>query len=333
MKKLYLLMLAVALLATPLVQAQSQSAKQKVTNRYSMSLKLQEDGTYRLAASEDRYKFLDLDTIPDLLTVYEPRPIAAGKHYKHCVTEEFVYKSYPTYDLKLEVDRAVTTEPAPFVVYIHGGGWSSGDKIAFRVNSQYIAMQKGITGIRISYTLAGQPNASIEVTLEDIRDAVKWVQEHAEELNIDPTRFGFCGASAGGHLSAVSALTIKGAKAMVGHAGVYDFETANDEVLRKSPSQRRAYFHKLDPKVLKRNSPVNMIPEKNIPASLLICGTGDALVDYTQSVSYAEALKAKGAEVELKVYPGYDHGVAGKRSDKGQEILRLTADFFAKHLK
>lgn len=324
--------LAFVMLVPMSVQAQKKPAKQKITNRYSMVLHQQEDGTYRLA-SPHKFKFINLDSVPDLLTVYQPRPIASSKHYKLCVTEEYVYKSYPDYELKLSVDRAVSDTPAPFVVYIHGGGWMAGNKEAFRVTSQFLAVQKGIAGIRINYSLAGQPNATIELSMEDIRDAVKWVQQHAEELNIDPSRFGFCGASAGGHLSAAAAMSIKGATAMVGYAGVYNFLSFEPFVTRNINRKRQSYFFDSDQAVLKRYSPVYMIPKKHIPATMLFCGTGDVQVDYTQSVEYANALQQKGGEVDLRIYPYYDHGLSGKRSDKGREILMLTADFFVKQLK
>ena len=331
MKKLILSIVALVVLAAMPVGAQNKKAK-KISNRYSMELVPNEDGTYRLK-NHDRYKFINLDEVPDLLTVYEHKPIASGKHYKQCVSEEYVYKTYPDYELKLIVDRAVSDTPAPFVVWIHGGGWTKGNNNAFRISSQFLAVQKGIAGVRIAYTLSHQPGAKIEVSMEDIADAVKWVQEHAEELNINPKSFGFCGQSAGAHLSAASAMTIKGAKAMVGYAGPYNFLTCNDGVVNTNDKKRTRYFHNLDKDVLEAYSPVYMIPKKNIPATLLFHGTGDCLVDYTQSEEYAEALRQKGGEVDLRIYPFYDHNLHGQRSDIGHELLMITADFFDKHLK
>ncbi|MBP3382512.1 MAG: alpha/beta hydrolase [Tidjanibacter sp.] len=327
MKKVALL---IALAMVMVLPAGAQN--KKISNRYSMELLPNEDGTYRLR-NHDRYKFINLDEVPDLLTVYEHRPIASSKHYKSCVSEEYVYKTYPEYELKLIVDRAVSDTPAPFVVWIHGGGWTKGNNNAFRVSSQFMAVQKGIAGVRIAYTLSHQPGAKIELSMEDIADAVKWVQKHAKELNIDPKSFGFCGQSAGAHLSAASAMTIKGTKAMVGYAGPYNFLTSNDGVVNTNDRKRTRYFHNLDKDVLEAYSPVYMIPKKKIPAVMLFHGTGDCLVDYTQSVEFAEALRAKGGEVDLRIYPYYDHNMHGQRSDVGHELLMLTADFFAEKLK
>ena len=327
MQKLVALMALAVLVAMPV----SAQTKQKISNRYSMELVENGDGTYSLKY-KDRYKFIEnFDEVPDLLTVYEHKPIAAKKHYSQCVSEEYVYKTYPEYELKLVVDRAVSDKPAPFVVWIHGGGWTKGNNNAFRISSQFLAVQKGIAGVRIAYTLSHQPNARIEISVEDIQDAVKFVQKHAKELNIDPNSFGFCGQSAGAHLSAVAALTIKGSKAMVGYAGPYNFLTFNPTTAHDK--KRTRYFHNLDKDVLKEFSPVHMVPKKNIPAVKLFHGTGDCLVEYTQSVEFAEALEAKGGKVELDIRDYYDHNLHGKRSDIGHELLMLTADFFVKHLK
>ena len=332
MKMTKLFALLALTLAVALPASAQQPKKAKISNRYSMELRENGDGTYSIKYPE-KYKFINLAEVPDLTTVYEHRQIASSKHYKSCISEEYVYKTYPEYELKLIVDRAVSNTPAPFVVWIHGGGWTKGSNTAFRVSSQFLAVQKGIAGVRIAYTMSHQPNASIDVTMEDIRDAVKWVQKHAKELNINPDSFGFCGQSAGAHLSALSAMTIKGTKAMVGYAGPYNFLTANDGLVNTPDKKRTRYFHDLKEDALKACSPVYQIPDKNIPASMLFHGTGDILVDYTQSVEYAEALRAKGGEVDLQIYPYYDHNLHSKRSDIGHKLLVMTADFFVKHLK
>ena len=332
MKMTKILALIALAMAVVVPTSAQQPKKAKISNRYSMELVENGDGTYSVKYP-DKYKFINLAEVPDLLTVYTHRPIASSKHYRSCVSEEYVYKTYPEYELKLIVDRAVSTTPAPFVVWIHGGGWTKGNNGAFLVSSQFLAVQKGIAGVRIAYTLSHQPGARIEVSMEDVKDAVKWVQEHAKELNIDPNSFGFCGQSAGAHLSGLAAMTIPGAKAMVGYAGPYNFLTTNDGVVNSPDKKRVRYFHNLDKKVLKAFSPTHQVPDQAIPAVMLCHGTGDALVDYTQSVEFAEAIRAKGGEVDLQLFPYYDHNLHGKRSDIGHKLLMMTADFFVKHLK
>ncbi|MDE5695492.1 MAG: alpha/beta hydrolase, partial [Alistipes sp.] len=229
------------------------------------------------------------------------------------------------------IDMAQSDEPTPVVFYVHGGGWSRGNNGTFRVLSQYMAKQKGVTGVRIAYTLAPQPGADVRVSVADIKAAVQYVRDHAEELNIDPKRMGFVGNSAGAHLAAVGAMTAPEAKALVGTSGIYDLETA--AICQKTKdAQRIAYFCDRDPKVLREASPIALVPKKKAPAALLFCGTADITVEWAQSKAFAEALRRRRAKVDLQVYENYDHNLSAKASDKMEEVFFKTVDFLAENL-
>jgi hypothetical protein len=47
----------------------------------------------------------------------------------------------------------------------------------------------------------------------------------------------------------------------------------------------------------------------------------------------ADAVKQKGGEAVLSVYPFYDHNLSSKGSDKMEEIFFKSADFIQKNLK
>lgn len=81
------------------------------------------------------------------------------------------------------------------------------------------------------------------------------------------------------------------------------------------------------------NSPQYLVPKKNTPAALLICGTGDSVVEYTQSENFAQQLDKKGGLVEYIAYPYYDHNINSKKSDKAGEIFNKTVVFVVEHLK
>ena len=255
-----------------------------------------------------------------------------SKDYKGVITKDIVYKKYKDYELILTVDFAETDNPAPFVVYLHGGGWARGNNGSSRSLSQYLAKQKGITGVRVSYTLAPQSDATVKVSIQDVWDAVKYIREHAAELNINPECFGFLGTSAGAHLAAVAAMTVPGTKAFVGYSGIYDLEKAAIIQKTKDP-QRIGYFCGRDPKVLREVSPVNLIPKKNVPASMLVCGTCDVTVECEQSGIFASALKKRGGVCELLRYEYYDYNVSSKTSDKMEEIFFKSVDFLTDHVK
>ena len=64
-----------------------------------------------------------------------------------------------------------------------------------------------------------------------------------------------------------------------------------------------------------------------------MCGTGDSVVEYTQSENFAATLKKKGGKVDLVIYPYYDHNLNSKKSDKAGEIFYKTVDFVVEYLK
>ena len=303
----------------PFLCLAQETQPQQFSNRYGMKMKQNEDGSYSLLYAKKYAKFIDVNTIPDVMTPYTYQANRLkSKDYKGVITKDIVYKKYKDYELILTVDFAETDNPAPFVVYLHGGGWARGNNGSSRSLSQYLAKQKGITGVRVSYTLAPQSDATVKVSIQDVWDAVKYIREHAAELNINPECFGFLGTSAGAHL--------------VGYSGIYDLEKA--AIIQKTKdSQRIGYFCGRDPKVLREISPVNLIPKKNVPASMLVCGTCDVTVECEQSEIFASALKKRGGVCELLRYEYYDHNVSSKTSDKMEEIFFKSVDFLTDHVK
>lgn len=318
---------------TMLTSAQSAAAQEKVpTNRYSMKLSLNEDGTYSLQKAERYAAIVDLSKIEDLTMPFTlVRERLSSKDYKGVETKEFTYKVHDGYELKLKVDLAVTDSPAPVVFYLHGGGWSRGTFESNRVLSQYMAKQKGVTGVRIEYTMDGDPEGTVDVAVQDVLDAVEFIRKHAEELNVDPSRTGFVGNSAGAHLAACGAMLCKDAKAFVGYSGIYDLTTAAITTRAKTPA-RVAYFRDKNPKTLAEASPVRMIPKRRTLAAMLVCGTADITVEWSQSREFAEALEKRGNKVDLEVYENYDHNLSSNSSDKMEEIFFKTVGFLSENL-
>lgn len=220
MKKICWMLLS--LCATLAATAQTQ-----LTNKYAMKLTQRADGSCELLNRARYERIVDLSTFDDLLVPYTYRAVRLqSRDYKGVETREIVYRTHAGYELQLAVDLAVSDGPAPVVFYCHGGGWARGDNGSQRSLSQYLAKQHGITGVRINYTLAPQPGATVEVSIDDVLAAVQYVRDHAAELNADTQRFGFVGTSAGAHLSAVGAMRTPEAKVFVGYSGIYDLETA-----------------------------------------------------------------------------------------------------------
>ena len=96
----------------------------------------------------------------------------------------------------------------PFVVYIHGGGWSGGmarTTSAFENWPGVLASlaAKGYVVASLNYRLSGE--APFPAAEQDVKAAVRWLRTNAAKYGVDPKRGLVWGASAGGHLAALTA--------------------------------------------------------------------------------------------------------------------------------
>ncbi|MDR6404070.1 MULTISPECIES: alpha/beta hydrolase [Chryseobacterium] len=101
-------------------------------------------------------------------------------------------------------------EKLPVVIYIHGGGWTEGDKAipenSYLENTIIKLVEKKYAVISINYTLINE-NVHFPKPIEDCKDAIRWVRKNAAKYNFDTNNIGLFGCSAGGHLSLLAAYT------------------------------------------------------------------------------------------------------------------------------
>jgi acetyl esterase/lipase len=102
-------------------------------------------------------------------------------------------------------DRAPSGERLPAVIQIHGGGWILGSRSEQGIPLLNHLAVNGWVGFNVDYQLS--PRATLPEHVIDIKRAIAWVREHADEYGVDPGRIAITGGSAGGHLCALAALT------------------------------------------------------------------------------------------------------------------------------
>ena len=95
--------------------------------------------------------------------------------------------------------------PRPALLTLHGGYWTSGSKADVDPLQFEIAKQAGFHLISIGYRLANDPTAPWPSIIYDVKAAIRWIRQHAEELGIDPNILIISGESAGAHLAALAA--------------------------------------------------------------------------------------------------------------------------------
>lgn len=147
--------------------------------------------------------------------IYNKRPNFRNLQYTSEKTKDAdMLKDELSLDLDLFVGpNAVTGSKLPLLVLIHGGGFVSGDKIAWYAEGLSYA-KAGYVCASINYRLTkGGGNATpalrlmtIQHALEDAQNAIRYLKKNAGKINFDTTRIVVMGSSAGGALSLLNAV-------------------------------------------------------------------------------------------------------------------------------
>ncbi|QDS93945.1 acetyl esterase [Roseimaritima multifibrata] len=98
----------------------------------------------------------------------------------------------------LDFYQATSETPTPVVFYIHGGGWQGGDK----KTSPKTYLDNGISVVAINYryvknAVEEKIEPPVKAPLEDAARALQFVRSKASEWNLDKTKIGATGGSAG----------------------------------------------------------------------------------------------------------------------------------------
>ncbi len=104
----------------------------------------------------------------------------------------------------IRIYRSEPRSKSPGILFFHGGGFVSGSIATHDVYALGIAESSGLPVISVNYRLA--PENPYPAAVEDAYDALVWIVEHADRLELDAGRLAVGGDSAGGTLTA--ALTL-----------------------------------------------------------------------------------------------------------------------------
>lgn len=194
--------------------------------------------------------------------------------------------------------------PLPVVVFIHGGGWDSGDPYSYRFIARALAPH-GYAVVLAGYRL--YPHARYPEMLEDGAAALSWVESHAAEHGGDPSRVVLMGHSAGAYNAVMLALdrqwlgrqglsadTLRG---VVGLSGPYDFYPFD------KPSAIHSFGKAPDPLA---TQPINHA-RGDAPPLLLLTGDEDTTVKPRNSLALAKAMTAAGEPTTAVILKGVDH--------------------------
>ena len=245
-------------------------------------------------------------------------------------------------DIYLPSDKP---KPYPVIVWIHGGGWHSGNK---KLGRRAILLDREYAVVSIEYRLSRQ--ALFPAQIHDCKGAIRWIRAHAEEYGFDPGRIGVYGSSAGGHLVAMLGTT-KNVVELEGETGgnleysshvqavcdwygpsnlltIADYPSNIDHTRANSPESLLlgGTIEEL-PEAAWAASPIAYV-DGDEPPFLIQHGTEDPAVPFHQSVELDSALREAGVDVEFQPVVGGGHG-SGFEEDS---VMNRMLAFFERTL-
>jgi acetyl esterase/lipase len=287
------------------------------------------------------------DTMIKLLQLFGILILVAGLAYKFAALKifDFVVPKDPGVDLvlrdipygsdprqRLDIYRPIGQAQLPILVFVHGGGWDSGDKGEYGFAAKAFAAQ-GYAAVVINYRLV--PQHLYPAFVDDVALAIAKVEAVALQVNADPLRIYLVGHSAGGynmlqavldpHYLAAAHVNPQSIRAVAALAAPADF-------LPLDSPKSIAAFSKASP--LQDTQPIQHV-RADAPPILLLHGSEDTTVGPHNSKNLAAKLSSAGADVQHKEYSGVGHVkimLAIAKPLQGQvPVLADITRFFAAH--
>lgn len=223
----------------------------------------------------------------------------------------------------------------PLVVWVHGGGWSIGDKANGMEAKVALWNDAGWAVASVDYRLTdvAAPVADRVVAPthnEDVAAAIAWLVAEAPRLGLDPERIALLGHSAGaGIVAAVTAdPAYLGAHDLepttVGCVAPLDTEGFDIATVVAGGGTAASLYRRVfggDPDGWDDLSPITHVGEADLPATFLVTrGTPDRRA---QVAAYESAIEDAGGAVTVVDLPGFSHAEVNQRIGQADDD-RLT---------
>lgn len=249
----------------------------------------------------------------------------------------------PAGEIPVRVYRPEGVEQPPILVFFHGGGFVIGSIATHDRDCRFLAEGSGAMVVSVDYRLA--PEHPAPAASDDCLAALRWVGDHAAKLGGDGSRIAIGGDSAGGNLTAVTALRVQneGGPELRFQLLVYpvvDMTPTLDEPIYESMvTNAEGYFLTLDDMLFfsdcyipedadradPKLSPIKATTLAGLPPALVMTCEYDPLCDMGEA--YAKALADAGVVVSHTRYAGAIHGVMGMAAitDIGKRFIDEAA--------
>jgi acetyl esterase/lipase len=247
-----------------------------------------------------------------------------GSAVEPVVVKDVAYSAAADRLRSLDVYSPREGEGCPVVVWIHGGGWTKGDKSGLS-DKPAAFVGRGYVLVSINYRML--PDVSLGEMMSDVASALRWVRDSISKHRGDPDRLFVMGHSAGAHLAALICtdgryLTAAGVplKALRGcipiDVSAYDIPKRIRDLDDGISKNFRSVFG-TDEVVQREFSPITYVREGAVIPPFLILHVASRSDTRAQAHGLADALKRHGFTASVVAGEGKTHGTIG--SDLGRD--------------
>lgn len=227
--------------------------------------------------------------------------------------------------------RGPEGELPPLLILVHGGPTSATMGV-FSPFIQY-ATTRGLAVLDVNYRGSTGYGRAYREALDgqwgvaDLEDVASGAQYLAREGLVDPARVAIRGGSAGGYL-VLRALTATDAFAAgVSRYGIADLAVLAGDTHKFESRYTERLVAPFPSEVYRERSPLFHLDTLTAPV-LLLQGEDDMVVPPNQATAMAEAIRERGGDVELVMYPGEGHGF--RRAENVMDALVREFAFYAR---
>ena len=208
-------------------------------------------------------------------------------------------------------------ETGAAVIICPGGGYSVVVYQGEGVSTAKEFAKNGIAAFVLKYRLPNEAIMTDKTTgpLQDAQQAIKLLRENAVKWNVDPSKIGIMGFSAGGHLASTVATHFE--KVLIENSKGTSLRPDFQVVVYPVISMQQNLTHRDSRKQLLGEQPSQQLIDlfsnelqvkDNTPPAYITHAADDTTVDVDNSINYFEALRRHKVSVELHVYPKGGHG-------------------------
>ncbi len=255
-----------------------------------------------------RMKFVLLSAFVMLLQIGHSENILSQNKSEILKPDSLVYKVIDTTKLVMEFSyprNVIEGTKYPAIVFFFGGGWKGGTIDQFKPHAKFFA-ERGMIGIVVDYRVRGRQGTTPFEAVKDAKSAIRFLREHANELQIDPDRIVASGGSAGGHLAAATGI-------------ISGLEEENEDLRVSSKPNALVLFNPVFDNGpngygydrigdrYREISPLHNISAGD-PPTVVFLGTNDKLIPVSTAEDFKRKMEKNGNRCDLFLYEGQNHG-------------------------